>query len=71
VETTLAGRILNNGEIPAGKPMAELVYGDVRAKRKMDRQGRGVLGWPEVNVPKGYYFWLHEVPPGAEFFKEG
>ena len=49
---------------------ADIVYGKVVATIGDPRGKPGVLGWPVVEVKKGYYFWLREIPVGAELIKE-
>jgi len=70
VEASLAGRVLNGQGIPVGQELNDLIYGDVKAARQVDKHGTGLLGWPTVNVKKGQLFWIQEPPMGAEFEKE-
>jgi len=71
VEASLAGRVLNGQGVTVGKELNELIYGDVKAAREVNKYGTSVLGWPLVNVTKGHFCWLQEPPMGAEFKKEG
>ena len=71
LEANLAGRVLNGQGIPAGKELNELIYGDVKAATQVDKHGTRLLGWPTIDVKKGYHFWIQEPPLGAEFEKEG
>lgn len=70
VEPSLAAKVLAEGQFPAEPALGELIYGDVRPVLDADKVSQSALGWPEVDVPERYYFWLHEVPPGATFQKE-
>lgn len=70
VEADLAGRIAPPAEPSTMDNISELIYGNVKAAKEVDQYGQNVLGWPEVFVKKGRYFWIHEPPPGAEFQKE-
>ena len=70
VEASLAGRVLNGQGIPVGQELNDLIYGDVKAARQVDKHGTGLLGWPTVDVKKDQLFWLQEPPMGAEFEKE-
>ena len=70
LEANLAGRVLNGQGIPAGKELNELIYGDVKATTQVDKHGTRLLGWPTVDVKKGYHFWIQEPSMGAEFKKE-
>ncbi|GAI84071.1 unnamed protein product [marine sediment metagenome] len=49
---------------------ADIVYGKVVATVGDPRDKPGVLGWSVVEVKKGYYFWIREVPIGATLVKE-
>ena len=49
---------------------ADIVYGKVVATVGDPRDKPGILGWPVVEVKKGYYFWIREVPLGATLVKE-
>ncbi len=49
---------------------ADIVYGKVVATVGDPRDKPGILGWPVVEVKKGYYFWIREVPIGATLVKE-
>jgi len=70
VEPGLAAQLLDSGNLPPDKPFGELIYGDLRAVLAIHFPGKGVLGWPDVDVPEHYYFWMREMPPGAKFKKE-
>ncbi|KKN20359.1 hypothetical protein LCGC14_0936360 [marine sediment metagenome] len=70
VEANLSGRLVIGEPLPEGKEINELIYGDVKGARKVDRLGEGILGWPMVDVKKRHYCWLREPPIGAEFEKE-
>jgi hypothetical protein len=41
---------------------ADIVFGKVIAAVGDIREKPGILGWPVVEVKKGYYFWIREVP---------
>ena len=71
VEAGLSGRLVIGEPLPGGKELNELIYGDVRPARQVDKHGTRILGWPIVDVKKARHFWLQEPPPGAEFEKEG
>lgn len=49
---------------------ADIVYGRVVAVIGDPRAKPGVLGWPEVQVKKGYYFWIREIPLGSTLVPE-
>ena len=49
---------------------ADIVYGKVVAVIGDPRDKPGILGWPVVEVKKGYYFWIREVPLGATLVEE-
>lgn len=49
---------------------ADIVYGRIIAVIGDPRTKPGVLGWPEVEVKKGYYFWIREVPLGSTLVPE-
>ena len=49
---------------------ADIVYGKVVATVGDPRDKPGILGWPVVEVKKGYYFWIREIPLGAKLVKE-
>ena len=70
VEAGLSGRLVLGEPLPEGKEINELIYGDVRSAAKVDKHGRGILGWPLVDVKKSHHCWLQEPPMGAEFEKE-
>jgi len=70
VEPPLAAKVLADGDYTNEPTLAELVYGDVRPVLDANRVPQTALGWPDVDVPERRYFWIHEVPPGAEFEKE-
>lgn len=44
---------------------ADILYGKVIAIVGDLKDNPGVLGWPIVEVKKGCYFWIREVPLGA------
>lgn len=44
---------------------ADILYGKVIATVGDLIDNPGVLGWPIVEVKKGYYFWIQEIPLGA------
>jgi len=70
VEAGLSGRLVTGEPLPEGKEINELVYGDVRAILEVNKHGFRILGWPVVDVRKYRYFWLCEMPLGAELKKE-
>ena len=70
VEADLAGRIAPAPEHDTVEITSELIWGNVKACKDIDRHGTNVLGWPEVNVKEGWYCWLKQPPPGSEFEKE-
>lgn len=39
---------------------ADIVYGKVIAVIGDPTTHSGILGWPEVDVKKGQYFWIHQ-----------
>ena len=49
---------------------ADIVYGKVVATVGDPTDKPGILGWPVVEVKKGYYFWVREIPIGASLIKE-
>ena len=49
---------------------ADIVYGKVIAAVADISKKPGILGWPVVEVKKGAYFWIREVPLGATLVKE-
>lgn len=49
---------------------ADIVYGKVIATVGDLKDNPGVLGWPIVEVKKGYYFWIREIPVGATLVEE-
>lgn len=49
---------------------ADIVFGKVIAARGNPKNRPGILGWPEVDVKKGQYFWIHEIPPGSTLMSE-
>ena len=49
---------------------ADIVFGKVVASTGDPRDKPGILGWPEVDVKKAYYFWIREVPIGATLVPE-
>jgi len=49
---------------------ADIVYGKVKAIIGDPRGKPGLLGWAVVEVKKGYYFWIREIPLGATLVKE-
>ncbi|MBA7603194.1 hypothetical protein ES703_10298 [subsurface metagenome] len=61
VESDLSGRLVIGEPLPPGKEINELIYGSVRAATKVDQRGRGILGWPLVDVKKKYYCWLQDT----------
>jgi len=48
---------------------AKIVFGNVVAVVG-DSSNLSALGWPEVDVKKGQYFWIHEIPLSANYVKE-
>lgn len=70
VEADLAGRIAPPSEPNTMEISSELIWGNVKAAKEVDRHGTNVLGWPEVKVRKGRYCWLRQPPLGSEFKKE-
>ncbi|KKK76154.1 hypothetical protein LCGC14_2866530 [marine sediment metagenome] len=71
VESDLAGRLVLGEPLPEGKEINELIYGDLKAAHKVDKYGKGILGWPQVDVKKYQYFWLEEPPLGTRFEMKG
>jgi len=49
---------------------ANIVFGKVIATVGDLKDNPGVLGWPVVEVKKGCYFWLREIPMGAILAEE-
>jgi hypothetical protein len=49
---------------------ADIIYGKVIAVVGDPRDNSGVLGWPIVEVKKGCYFWIREIPMGATLVEE-
>ena len=70
VEADLAGRLAPVLDPSTIEITSELIWGGVKASKEVDQYGTNVLGWPEVNVKKGWYCWFREPPLGAEFKKE-
>jgi len=73
VEASLAGRVLNGQGIPVGQELKDLIYGDVKAARQVDKHGitppyfvARLLGWPTVDVKKGQLFWIQEQKKGEK-----
>jgi len=71
LEASLAGRVLNGQGITMGQELNELIYGDVKAASEVAPSLSKPLGWPTVDVKKGWHFWIQEPPMGAKFEKEG
>lgn len=51
------------------KKFADIIYGKVVATIGDPRDKPGILGWSVVEVKKGYYFWIREVPIRAALVK--
>ena len=50
VEANLSGRLVIGEPLPEGQDINALIYGAVRPAAKVDKHGRGILGWPLVDV---------------------
>jgi len=70
VEADLAGRLAPALDPSQVTITAEIIWGSVKASKEVDQYGTNVLGWPEVNVKKGWCCWFRQPPLGAEFKKE-
>lgn len=49
---------------------ADIIFGKVIATVGDLKDNPGVLGWPIVEVKKGCYFWIREIPVGATLVEE-
>ncbi|MBA7645462.1 hypothetical protein ES703_53220 [subsurface metagenome] len=56
--------------LASSRRFADTLYGKVVATVGDPTDKSGILGWPVVEVKKGYYFWVREMPVGAKFIKE-
>ena len=70
VEAGLSARLVLGEPLPQGQEISDLTYGDVKAVPEVNKHTFGILGWPMVDVRKYQYFWLSEMPLGAELKKE-
>jgi len=70
VEADLAGRIAPPPEPNTMEITKELIWGNLKAAKEVDRHGTNVLGWSNVNVKRGQCCWFQQTPMGAEFEQE-
>jgi hypothetical protein len=63
LEPDLAGRIISEDDMPDAKEFNKLLYGNVKVIPFSGTPPDWFLGYPDVKVRRGRFFWIHLKEP--------